>query len=344
MGRQPTMGDIARRAGVSRMAVSYALNGRPGVSQELRERILRIAKDVGFSPHGPAQELHGAVARAIGLTVRRSSAAYAVEVFRREFISGVQLELMPEGFALALQYVADLDEELAVYRRWSGERRLAGVLVCDVSVDDPRIPALRRLGLPAVIIGGPVESDRVTNLWSDDGAAVTEAVQYLAALGHQRIARISGPDGMLHTAVRSEAFQAACQRAGIEAAVVATDYSGAAGAQATRRLLSTALRPTAIMYDNDVMAVAGLGVAAEMGLTVPEKLSIVAWDDSALCQVVRPALTVLKRDIAAYGAHAARLLFAVIGGQEPRAVLDQTATLLVRGSTGPAPQPSGVPA
>src|SRR5688572_1586887 len=75
MPRQPTMADIARRAGVSRVAVSYALNGRPGVSDEVRRRIVRIAQEIGFSASGPARALHGAAARAVGLTMRRPSTA-----------------------------------------------------------------------------------------------------------------------------------------------------------------------------------------------------------------------------------------------------------------------------
>ncbi|MBB5873882.1 DNA-binding LacI/PurR family transcriptional regulator [Allocatelliglobosispora scoriae] len=335
MARQPTMGDIARRAGVSRVAVSYALNGRPGVSEELRQRILRISQEINFSANGPAQALHGGGVHAIGLTMRRPATAFAIEVFRRELISGVQMELSARGFGLALQFVADLDDELAVYRRWNGERRVGGVLICDLGTDDPRVPVLEELGLPAVVVGGPTGVGRLTSIWNDDRAAVTESVGYLVGLGHRRIARVSGPGEMLHTAERTGAFLAACASAGAEGIVVGADYTGEAGATATRRLLSSARRPTAIAYDNDVMAVAGLGVAMEMGVGVPAELSIVAWEDSPVCQVVRPALTVLHRDIPAFGAHAARLLLAVIEGAEPRSVQDHTAQLVVRASTAP---------
>ena len=111
------MSDIARRAGVSRIAVSYALNGRPGVSDSLRERILGIARELGYRANGPALALHGAAANAIGLVLLRSSAALTVEVFRRQLIAGIQAELSARGFGLALQFVADLDEEAQVYRR-----------------------------------------------------------------------------------------------------------------------------------------------------------------------------------------------------------------------------------
>ncbi|WP_405010819.1 LacI family DNA-binding transcriptional regulator [Kitasatospora sp. NBC_01539] len=341
MPRQPTMTDIARRAGVSRVAVSYALNGRPGVSDVMRDRILHIAREIGFDANGAARAMHGAAAPAIGMTMRRaSSTAYSVEVFRREFVSGVQGELMARNTGLALQFVSGAAEEMDVYRRWHAERRVGGVLVCDLEPDDPRVPGLHDLGLPAVVVGGPAPGGLLGSVGSDDATAVAEAVAHLAGLGHRRITRVSGPAALLHSRVRDEAFRTACRAAGAVPVVVGADYSGDAGAQATRRLLSSADRPTAVAYDNDVMAVAGLAVAREMGVAVPGELSIVAFEDSPLCQAVRPALTVLRRDIVAYGARAARQLFEAMDGAEPRAVLDHTARLTVRASTGPVPGPA----
>ncbi|MFE3111489.1 LacI family DNA-binding transcriptional regulator [Kitasatospora indigofera] len=341
MPRQPTMADIARQAGVSRVTVSYALNGRPGVSEQMRERILGIARDLGFNPNTSARALHGTAARPLGMTLRRpASDAHTVEVFRRELISGIQTELAARDLGLALQYVGDAAEEVAVYRRWHAERRVGGVLVCDLEADDPRIGPLAAIGLPAVVVGGPVPGNALPGIWSDDATAVEAVVRHLAGLGHRGITRVSGPAGMLHTAVRDAAFRAACAAAGVGASIACADYTVRTGGLATRRVLSSPHRPTAIAYDNDVMAVAGLAVAREMGLRVPADLSIVAFDDSPLCRAVRPALTVLSRDIVAYGAHAARLLFETIEGRPPAAVLDHTAVLLVRGSSGPAPQPA----
>src|SRR5690606_14605312 len=104
---------------------------------------------------------------------------------------------------------------------------------------------------------------------------------------------------------------------------------------ATRELLTSPTRPTALIYDNDVMAIAGLAVAQEMGLAVPGDLSIVAWDDSPLCQLVHPPLTALSRDIPAYGAHAARRLLDVIAGRPSGSWQDETAQLTPRRSTAP---------
>ncbi|MCA2216183.1 LacI family DNA-binding transcriptional regulator [Jidongwangia harbinensis] len=322
------MSDIARRAGVSRIAVSYAINNRPGVSDHLRSRILGIASEMGYRANGAALAMHGAAAGAVGLVMLRSSAAVTVEVFHRHLIAGIQTELSARGFGLALQFVADLDEEVAVHRRWSAERRVDGVLIVNPSLDDPRMAAVEELNLPAVVVGGAPGTQGV---WSDGAAAVTEVADHLIAQGHRRIARVSGPANLRHTAVRD----AALRRAPAEVTIVRGDYTGASGARLTRELLDRVHPPTAIVYDNDVMAVAGLGAARERGYDVPGRLSIVAGDDSPLCQLVAPALTAVRRDIPALGMQAARLLFDVIGGVAPGSVQAETGRLVVRRSSGP---------
>jgi DNA-binding LacI/PurR family transcriptional regulator len=175
-------------------------------------------------------------------------------------------------------------------------------------------------------------------VWSDDGSAMAMVVEYLAALGHRRVARVAGPAGLLHTELRSRAFAEVAGRLQLESAVtVGTDYSPEQGAQATRRLLSGASRPTAVIYDNDVMAVAGTSVAHEMAVAVPGDLSVVAWDDSVLCEIVHPSLTVLSRDIMAYGARAAERLLALLDGDSVGDFEDAMPQLITRGSTARPP-------
>ncbi|MBB5869448.1 DNA-binding LacI/PurR family transcriptional regulator [Allocatelliglobosispora scoriae] len=334
--KRPTIADIARQAGVSKGAVSYALNGQPGVSESTRQRIIAIATEIGFNPNSAARALSGAPARAIGLALCRPARTLGMEPFFMELISGVEAELSAMSFALTLQVVANADDEIAVYRRWWGERRVDGVLICDLRVDDPRVPVLEELQLPAVVIGGPGHTGALAHVWSDDAAALVETMEYLAALGHRRIARVGGMPGLLHTETRTAAFDAVARRLGLaEASTIGADYSGEDGTRATRRLLSSPQRPTAIVYDNDVMAIAGLAVAQEMGLSVPGDLSIVAWDDSPLCRLVHPALTALGRDIPAYGSQSARTLLDLIAGAAPAGYQAETARLTPRGTTAP---------
>ncbi|WP_055480303.1 LacI family DNA-binding transcriptional regulator [Sphaerimonospora mesophila] len=334
--RRPTIADIARRAGVSKGAVSYALNGQPGVSEATRARILAIANEIGWRPNIAARALNGARAHAVGLALCRPARTLGMEPFFMELISGIEAELSARSYALLLQVVADHSAEMTVYHRWWGEGRVDGAFLVDLHVEDPRVPETESLGMPAVVIGHPSAAGSLVPVWADDGASVKETVDYLVALGHRRICRVAGLPRLVHTTIRDRAFTDACTRLGLTGhTILHTDYTGEEGARATRRLLSSPERPTAIVYDNDIMAVAGLAVAQEMRLNVPSDLSIVAWDDSPLCQVVRPPLTGLTRDIPAYGAHAAQRLLALIDGVDSGPLEDEAPRLTPRGSTAP---------
>ena len=336
VARRVTISDIAKRAGVSKGAVSLALNGRPGVSDETRERILAIVKELGWSPNRAARALSAAKAGACGLVLARPARMLALEPFFIELIAGVESELSERSIALTIQLVHDIDEEIEVYRRWWAERRVDGVLMVDLRRDDPRIGALIKLGLPAVVVGGPLEDHALPAVWHDETLVVADVVRYLAALGHTKIARVSGLGEFVHTATRTAAFLDVTSELGISAEVVETDFAPESGARATRRLLSQPEPPTSVVYDSDLLAVTGLGVAHQMGFSVPDDVSIVAWDDSLMCGVVHPPLTALTRDIPAYGTAATKLLLAAIEGLSPGDIMTPRGELTPRGSTGPA--------
>jgi DNA-binding LacI/PurR family transcriptional regulator len=328
-----TIRDIARRAGVSKGAVSYALNGRPGVSDDTRDRILAIAHELGWYPNRAARALSVARADACGLVLARPARTLALEPFFMEFIAGVESQLATRSIALTIQLARDVEEEIAVYRRWWGEHRVDGVLIVDLRVNDPRVEELGRLRLPAVIVGGPLENGALPAVWHDEASVVTEAVQYLAALGHVRVAHVTGVKAFTHTVQRVRAFRRATAALELDSQVIETDYSAEKGARATRRLLSSPEPPTAILFDSDLLAVTGLGVAQQMGFAVPEDLSIVGWDDSLISKVVHPPLTAITRDIEAFGAAATRRLLAAIAGEADGDVEVERGELTLRGST-----------
>ena len=336
--RRPTISDIARLAGVSKGAVSYALNNRPGVSQATRARVLRIADELGWIPNSTARALSGARADAVGLVLSRSASSLGVDTFFMDFLAGLQSELGPRGVALLLQLVSDHEAAVEVYRRWWQGRRVDGVLVMDLLDVDCRLAAVQEIGVPALVVGGPEGVDGLDCLWSDDAGAMADAVAYLAGLGHTRIARVAGPAQMHHTTARTEAFHATAAALGLTDVVVRhADFSDVLGSQVTRDLLATSPRPTAVVYDDNVMAVAGLGVATELGIRVPAEMSLLAWDDSPLCRMTHPPLSAMSRDVPRFGAQAGRLLLQVIDGERVGPVSGEPAGLAVRASTGPRP-------
>ncbi|MFG2485304.1 LacI family DNA-binding transcriptional regulator [Streptomyces virginiae] len=371
MARRPTIKDIARQAGVSESAVSFALNGRPGVSQDTRARIRRVAEELGWQPNSAARALSGERSGVVGLVLARPAHTLGVESFFLQLVSGIQEVLSAARTALLFQVVEDIDAECAVYRRWWAERRVDGVLVVDPRTSDPRPALLEALALPAVTIGealpqegggegvtepaaatpavpsaarsavpSAVRSAVLSSVRADDAGAMAQVLEHLHGLGHRRIVHVAGLPGLAHTVRRMESLRTEAARRGLgpdQVRSVLTDYSDAEGAAATRRVLAEPEPPTALVYDNDVMAVAGSAVAAELGIPVPGTLSIVAWDDSALCRVTHPRLTALVRDTAGFGRLAAEELLAVLSGDPPGVRISERPRLEPRESTAPPP-------
>lgn len=331
-----TIKDVAALAGVSKGAVSLAFNHKPGLSDATRERIFEAARELGWAPNLTARSLAGARVDVVGLALCRPARLLGLEPFYMEFISGVESVLVEHSCALLLRLVRSAEEEVGLQESWWRARQVGGAILVDFRADDPRVGVVRRLGLPVVAVGHPSLTGGLTSVWSDDAGAVTEAVRYLAALGHRRIARVGGVAAL--TTLRTDAFDAAARALGLVGArQLATDQSGEAGARATRSLLTAAApeRPTAIVYDNDIMAVAGLSVAAELGLAVPADVSLLAWDDSPLCRLTHPTLSAMSHDVHGFGADAARTLFGVITGDGSGSHPVPTPVLAPRGSTGP---------
>ncbi len=332
--KRPTIADIASRAGVTKAAVSFALNGQPGVSASTRERILAIASEIGFQPSSAARALSDGRAGAFGLVVDRPARTLGIESFFIQLISGIQGELSRDHTALLFTTVEDQAEEIDLYRAWWAQRRVDGVFLLDLQVRDQRLTTLQELRMPAIVFGTPKGSGSLPAVWQDDVAATRTVVEHLAGLGHQRIARVSGIPRYWHTKLRADALRVVASTAGLEAVSVEGDYSSEHGAEATRELLRSARPPTAILYDNDVLAMSGLSAAQQMGVRVPAELSIVAWDDSALCELVHPSLTALRRDIAAAGAEGARRLVELADGSDVPDFQEPPPVLIRRDSTG----------
>lgn len=337
--RRATIGDVAARAGVSKSAVSFVFNGRSGVGEAARERILLAAEELGWRPDARARALSRSRAQALGLVVRREPELLSTDPFFPQFVAGVESGLSEVDYALVLQVVDSEQSERDAYVRFAHEARVDGVFLTDLRTTDARPAQLEALGMPCVLVGPTTpKGSGLDPIGVDDAAGVRRAVRHLYALGHRRIAHVAGARGYVHSDVRRRAWMDEMAELGLEPGpVVDADFTGASGARATHELLDLAVPPSAIIYANDLMAIAGMSAASDRGMRVPLDLSIVGFDDIPLAPYIVPPLTTVRQDVFSWGAECARTLVAIVEGTEPPTIQLPPVEFVVRSSTAPAP-------
>lgn len=270
----------------------------------------------------------------LGICLQRPPDGAGIEPFFENFLVGLEEGLDHLGTRVFVLMVDSTEEELEVYPRWAADGLVDTVVLVDLASDDPRVPLLARLGMTVVVLGHPVPATDFTFVEVDNAAAMRMAVEFLVGLGHRRLGRVSGPVRLTHVEERTAAFEESVAAAGAVGWSVEGDYGTESARAMTAHLLALPTPPTAIVYDNDVMAVAGEQYALECGIQVPGELSVLAWDDSAGCRVAEPPLSAISRDAHELGSMIAQALGEGRQGTS-HVVRTADAQIIVRGSTAP---------
>lgn len=334
--KRPTLRDIAQRVGVSETAASFALNGKPGISEDVRRRVLEVVEELDWRPSYAARLLSGAASQSIGFLLPSAATSVDSELFFMRLMMGMQTALSPAQYGLLVQVAESVEDEIAVYRRWHGDRRVDGVVLINLLEDDPRPDAINELGLPAVLAGGPDPTGRIPSVSIDDDAAMRVVLDHIHQLGHQRVTYVCGDQKMLHLQRRITTFEAVRRELFESGEVVSTAYTSQAAAQVTDRILGQSPPPTAIICDNEVIAVAVSVTATAMGLRVGEDLTILSCEDSPVCEAMHPPISALHRDTHGFGADVATHLLDLIAGRAPASTQEQIPELFIRGSSSAA--------
>jgi len=275
----------------------------------------------------------------IGLVLTAALAPrVGVEPFFIELVSGMEEVLVPAGGSVLLLVVDDMRDELATYERWAADATVDAVVVVNLVHDDVRPDRLAALGLPAVLAGRYAGPAGLSSVVTDNAGAIVAAMSLLGELGHRAIGRVSGPAELLHTAERSAAMRACGARLKADVRIVEADYSAEAGVRAARRLLAHGAPPTAIVFDNDVMAVAAEEELVRSGVAVPAEVSLLACDDSALCELAVPPLSATSIDVHEHGVTLGRAVLDLLGGEPHRVYPGPPIRIRRRASTGPVPR------
>jgi DNA-binding LacI/PurR family transcriptional regulator len=334
--RRVTIADVARRAGVSKSAVSHVFNDRGDISAAVQERIRTAAADLGWRPAAAARALAGARTRTIGYVVRRNAHQLRTDPFFGEVIAGVQPVLTEHLSTLLVSVVSTPDEELAVYRRLVEAHQVDGFFLIDHRQHDPRYKLIMDAGLPAVAIGQP-RPDMTFPSVTPSPNVLAEAVGMLAAHGHRQLAYVSDPREFTHSDIRRQQIQKAARALSLPRVRTRTAArTPQSAADATNALLATTPRPTAILYADDWLAMWGMDAIQASGLRIPRDVSVIGYDDVPPAARARPALTTVHVDVAELAGTAATMLLDLLAGR-PVQPAHTAAHLVVRESTGTAP-------
>jgi DNA-binding LacI/PurR family transcriptional regulator len=341
---RPRIADVARAAGVSKTAVSFAFNNPERLSAETAFRIREVAGALGYRPDPVARMLTQRQTMTLGvLTPQALSIVFSNPFFAR-FSEGVAEAAEEQGFALT--FISPLHGSLA---QAVGRSTVDGVVAIGLSGQHPEVGQIRGAGLPMVL----VDSDDLpehSSVIVDDEAGARAAAEHLLAFGHRDflVIAVEAPASALgeptpqHVSEqRLRGYRAGLAGAGIELAddqVMRARSSIDGGRSALRDAWARGLRPTAVLAMSDAIALGAVRAARELMLAVPDDLSVVGFDDIDLAAHVDPPLTTVHQPIREKGAVAVRLLLADMehGALGPPEHVRLQTRLVVRASAGPA--------
>lgn len=345
-----TLKDIGAELGLSPATVSRALNGFPEVSARTRERVRETAERLGYRPNRVAQRLVTGRSGMVGMIVRIRPDMSADQTFF-EVVAGLSAELAARDTDLVLA-VDRGDDPVAAYRRMLERDILDGFILNAPIPDDPRVAFLRAARVPFVMHGQTAPEVDYPFYGIDNRAVAADAVEFLHALGHRRIAFLNAHPRLAFARDRAEGFRTAIATLGLAIPDVfrcAVPPAEGAGYAPVLRWLSgrAGPRPTAIVCSSTPLAADALRAASDLGLAVPETLSILAHDDGLpglRSEAFSPPLTVTLAPFRDACAPLAEALIAHIRGAPVNEVQRcDRADLIVRGSTGPVPPDERAP-
>lgn len=306
--------DIAKALGVSIATVSRALNDKPGVSNDLRERILAKAREMNYTPNLTARGLATSQTYSIGFFVReKRHLPSAKDPFYYEIQLGVEQAVAKTDYHLSVATLTD--EVLARPQdfRFTRERRVDGIILAGPDIPSEFIMAVLRTHIPVVMVDNRLSQTPVNAVNCDDEGGAYHAARYLLSLGHTRIGIISGPERWPSNARRVSGYTRALAEAGITPCVVHADRTTIeSGTQAFHDLYRQFPEMSALCAVNDSMAIGAIRAAQAQGLHVPNDLSVVGFDDIEWASLHTPPLTTIRIPKPQIGKEAARRLLAVL--------------------------------
>jgi LacI family transcriptional regulator len=332
----PTLGDVARRARVSRATVSRVLNRYPHVRSEVRARVERVMRALAYQPDQVARSLARRETRTLGLVV-----ADITNPFYAETARAVLETAKSHGYHVILCNTDNQPRVQEEYVDVLRQRRVDGIILGSVFLDDPVVEGLVADGYPCMMYNRRLRTRRGNFIVLDNAQASRDLTRHLVSLGHRRIAFVSGLPNISTAAERLRGYSAALREVGLPAErelVRPGAFQAGTAQEAAQDLLKRGERPTAIVASNDLMALGVIRAASDLGLRIPEDLAVVGFDDIEIAGHPHIQLTTMAQQKAEMGRLAVLGMLEIIRdpGRFAREPLQQVLapTLMVRRTCG----------
>src|SRR4051812_13810677 len=307
-----TIKEVAKLAKVAPSTVSRVISNNPRISEATKRKVKKVMEELGYHPNLNARSLSSKTTQTIGLVMPSSGDV----VFQKPFFSTV-LQGISEGAhekKYALQMTTGRSEQEtfdAVIEMVQG-KRVDGMILLHSKVEDQVIMYLRKMGFPFVVIGKPAKyPEEIAHVDNDNVGAMKEAADYLIELGHQQIAFIGGSTELMVTVDRLNGYKQALKEANLpinEEYIKHEEFLREGGQEAVNELMALPKPPTALLVVDDFMALGVLNKLDELGIKVPDDISVVSFNNILLSEMSKPPLTSMDINILKLGIEAARSL------------------------------------
>jgi LacI family transcriptional regulator len=347
--KQITIRELARLSGVSIGTVSRALNGYPDVGPDTRERIMLLAEELDYTPAAAARTLVTQRSHVVGVFLETGrNHPHIQHPFFHEVLAGIKERLGAAGYDLLLFASEHPGNGFGPhsYLKRCRHHHVDGAVLMGLTADDVEVQRLGRSSLPCVSVDVELEGEHTSWVSSDSTQGARLAVKHLRDLGHKRIAHIAGPLETTPGMERLRGFQRSMQSLGLsyfDELVAYGDFYYDSGLQAMQRLLAVDQPPTAVFAASDMMAMGAMRAVQAAGLTVPEDVAVVGFDDIQVAALAHPPLTTVRQEKTDLGTVAAETLLRRIehGGEDSDPHITLPVTLVARQSTLGEQGPNG---
>lgn len=301
-----TIRDVAKRAGVSVTAASYALNNTGTIGEATRKRVLEAAEELNYHPNAFARHLKKTKTHTIGVFISRFGGA-----FYEEILEGIHSVILGTDYELLVC------PESRSARRMLIHRQVDGAIVFDSKVSNESVLKLASRRFPIVVLDRLLPSDFTLSLLLDNAQGVREAFAHLYTQGLRKFALVAGATDSLDNAERVTTFLEEATRHQLQVSLYQGNFTEASGYVAAHTILQTPDRPEAVFCANDQMAMGFLRAMQERGLQAPQDIAIVGFDDIPLARYMQPSLSSIGASRFEWGATATQQLIAFLENKTP---------------------------